>query len=152
MVNPPWMKSSISLTIVTGLQEIYNNLKSDCFFKSQIIWTTFLWRPSLGGSMMTRPRLSNLFLISGVWVNAFSAGLARKITLSSSPFIFALCRASVIASSTISIHTSLFPFPAFKKLMPMLPVPQYRSSIVHSIVPTIFMAWLKSCCAQSVFV
>ena len=124
ILNPHASKSSISLTMVTGLQEIYNNLKSDSFLRSQIIWTTFLWRPSLGGSMMTRPRLLSLFLISGVCVNAFSAGLAKNTTLSSIPLIFALYQASAIASSTISIPTSLLPFPTFKKLIPIDHVPQ----------------------------
>gem|GEM_PF-5828708 len=124
MVKPHFTNNSISLTMVTGLQEIYNNLNSDSFFRSQIIWTTFLCNPSLGGSMMTRPRFFNLFLISGFWVKAFSAGLARKMTLSSRPLIFALYHASVIASSTISIPTNLSPFPDFKKLIPILPVPQ----------------------------
>ena len=109
---------------MTGLQEIYNNLKSDSFFKSQIFQIMFLWSPSLGGSIITSHKLSNLFLISGVCKNTFSAGAARKRTLLSSPFILALCRASVIASSTISIPTSLFHFPTFKKLIPILPVPQ----------------------------
>jgi len=152
ILKPHWISNSISLTIVTGLQEIYNNLKSDSFFRSQIIWTTFLCNPSLGGSMMTSPRLFSLFFISGFWVNAFSAGLAKKTTSSSIPLIFALYHASVIASSTISIQTSLLPLPDFKKLIPIVPVPQYKSNIVHSICPTIRIAWPKSCCAQRVFV
>lgn len=132
MLKPHSTNSSMSLTMVTGLHDIYNNLNSDSFFRSQIIWTTFLWSPSLGGSMITRPKLSSFSLISGFCRNAFSAGAARKMTSSSMPLIFAFCRASVMASSTISIQTNLFPFPAFKKLMPMLPVPQYRSNIVPS--------------------
>jgi hypothetical protein len=66
----------------------------------------------------------SLFLISGVWVNAFSAGLAKKTTLSSMPFIFALYRASVMASSTISMPTSLLPFHTLRKLIPIVHVPQ----------------------------
>jgi hypothetical protein len=63
-------------------------------------------------------------LISGVCKKAFSAGAAIKRTFSSIPLIFALCHASVIASSTISIPTSLSHFPTFKKLIPILHVPQ----------------------------
>jgi len=64
----------------------------------------------------------------------------------------ALCQASTIASSTISIPTNLSHIPNLRKLIPILPVPQYKSKIVPLVYPVIFAAVWNNVCAAKVFV
>jgi hypothetical protein len=67
-------------------------------------------------------------------------------------FISALYRASWIASGTISIPNSSLPIPNFKKLIHILPAPQYKSNIFHLISHTLCAAVPKSFSAPCVFV
>jgi hypothetical protein len=57
-----------------------------------------------------------------------------------------------MASGTISIHSNSFPIHNFKKLIPILPAPQYKSSIFHLISHTLCAAVPKSFSAPCVFV
>jgi hypothetical protein len=98
--------NSISLAIVTGLHEMYNNLNLYSFLNFQIHSITLGCNHSRGGSTTTTP----IFLIfssnSGNFVKTFSHGDATKKLWLSNQFILALTLASFIASSTISIHIS----------------------------------------------
>ena len=152
ILNPWVMSNSMSLTIVIGLQEIYNNLKSCSFLRLPRKVITFLCRPSLGGSTITSHRFLILATSSIFVIRAFSAAFATKRTCFSSQFILALCSASMMASGTISIPMRWSHVPALRKLNQMLPVPQYRSRIFPSICPTISIASEKSCSAPYVFV
>ena len=82
----------------------------------------------------------------------FSAADAMNWHFSLTQFISALYRASWMASDTISIHNNSFPIHNFKKLIPILPAPQYRSSIFHLISQILCAAVPKSFSAQCVFV
>ena len=82
----------------------------------------------------------------------FSAADAINWHLSLTQFISALYQASWIASGTISIHSNSLPIPNFKKLIPMLQAPQYKSNIFHLISHTLCAAAPKSFSAPCVFV
>jgi hypothetical protein len=82
----------------------------------------------------------------------FSAAEAINWHLSLTQFISALFQASSIASGTISIHSNSLPIPNFKKLIPILPAPQYKSNIFHLISHTLCAAVPKSFSAPCVFV
>jgi hypothetical protein len=57
-----------------------------------------------------------------------------------------------MASGTISIPSNSLPIPNFKKLIPMLQAPQYKSNIFHLISQTLCAAVPKSFSAPCVFV
>ena len=82
----------------------------------------------------------------------FSAAEAINWHLSLTQFISALYRASWMASGTISIHSNSLQIHNFKKLIHILPAPQYRSNIFHLISHTLCAAVPKSFSAPCVFV
>jgi len=74
--------------------------------------------------MITNHRFFNFSFSLGLVINAFSAGAAKNVHLSSNQFILALYRASVIASSTISIHTNLSHLPCLSNDIHIVHAPQ----------------------------
>jgi hypothetical protein len=85
-------------------------------------------------------------------LKAFSLGEAKKKQLASIQFILALCCASIIASSTISIQTKSDQIQFFSKLIHIVHVQQYRSNMVHFTYHNISCAFENNFCAQNVFV
>jgi len=107
---------------------------------------------SLGGSTITVHKFFNLSLSSGLVLNTFSLAEAKKKQLLSTQFILALCFASIIASFTISIQTKSDHIQLFNKLIQIVQVQQYKSSMVHFIYHKFFCASENNFCAQRVFV
>ncbi|MEI8252357.1 MAG: hypothetical protein WCG25_01070 [bacterium] len=107
---------------------------------------------SLGGSTTTAHKFFIFDFKSGLVLKAFSLGEAKKKQLSSIQFILALCCASIIASSTISIQTKSDQIQFFSRLIHMVHVQQYRSNMVHFTYHNISCAFENNFCAQNVFV
>ena len=82
----------------------------------------------------------------------FSAADAMNLHLSLIQLISALCRASCIASGTISIHSNSSQIHDFKKLIQILPAPQYKSNTFHLISQMFCIQVANSLSAQCVFV
>jgi hypothetical protein len=83
-----------------------------------------LCNQSLGGSTITAHRFFIFDFNSGFVLKAFSLDAAKKKQLFSIQFILALCFASVIASSTISIHTRSDQIQFFSRLIHIVHVQQ----------------------------
>ncbi len=96
--------------------------------------------PSLGGSTMTRSSSSRSSCSWGWWRTSCSAFPAKKWDCAATPLIWAFLCASTIASSTISIPTRRDHHHDFSAQIPIVPLPQYRSSIVPFTFPTIWRA------------